>query len=306
VSGAEPGPHPTPDDAPDPARAADPGPPGPRATGEPPDGGEAHEGGSGTPLVLLHGTNMSWRAWRPVLPLLEPYHRVLAPTLPGHRGGRPVPPGPATVSSLVDVLCAQLDEAGIDTAHLAGNSLGGWVALELARRGRARSVVALSPAGGYASPRDMRRLLRRFRIGLALGNRPSLQRLAERPAARRLVLRQVAEHPERLTDAQVTEMFEDAAGCSVIAELLAGVAEGAAFTGFTELPCPVRLAWSAEDRTIPFRRYGRPVLDVLPGADFLMLPGVGHVPMIDDPALVARTILRFTWSIDEPADLGVA
>jgi pimeloyl-ACP methyl ester carboxylesterase len=277
-----------------------------RATGQPATGGEVYRGGAGTPLVLLHGANMSWRAWRPVLPLLEPFHTVFAPTLPGHRGGRPLPSGPATVSTLVDVVCAQLDDAGLDTAHIVGNSLGGWVGLELARLGRARSVVALSPAGTYAAPRDARRVLRKFRLGLAMGNRPTMQRLAERPAVRRMMLRQVSEHPERYTEEQVQEIFEDAAGCSVIAELLARVAEGAGFPGFTELPCPVRLAWCGEDRTIPFRRHGRPMLNALPGADFRMLPGVGHVPMIDDPALVSRTILRFTWSVDEAEDQGVA
>ncbi|HTK61834.1 MAG TPA: alpha/beta hydrolase [Pseudonocardia sp.] len=265
-----------------------------------------HRGGSGSPLVLLHGMNMSWRAWRPVLALLEPYHELHVPTLPGHRGGRPMHPGGITVEALADRLCEQLDEAGLDTFHVAGNSLGGWLSLELARRGRARSVVALSPAGAWTSMRDVRRLIRRFRLGLAIGNRPTLARMTERPRVRRMMLRQVAEHPERFTEAQVAEMFEDAAGCTVVGELLERVRDGGSFKAFDELPCPVRLAWSEHDRTIPFRRYGRPMLDSLPGAEFVELPGVGHVPMIDDPALVSRTILQLTWSVDEREASGAA
>jgi pimeloyl-ACP methyl ester carboxylesterase len=256
--------------------------------------------------VLLHGMNMSWRAWRPVLPLLEPYHDLYVPTLPGHRGGQRMRPGSITVEAIADGLCEQLDEAGLGTAHVAGNSLGGWLSLELARRGRARSVVALSPAGCSSAPRDVRRLIRKFRLGLAIGNRPTLARMSERPRVRRMMLRQVAEHPERFTDAQVTEMFEDAAGCTVVGELLERVRDGGSFKPFHELPCPVRLAWSEHDRTIPFRRYGRPMLDALPGAEFVELPGVGHVPMIDDPALVSRTILQVTWSADERPASGAA
>jgi pimeloyl-ACP methyl ester carboxylesterase len=250
--------------------------------------------------------NMSWRAWRPVLPLLEPYHDLYVPTLPGHRGGRPMVPGTITIGTLADQLCEQLDEAGLDTFHVAGNSLGGWLSLELARRGRAHSVVAFSPAGAWSARRDVRRLTRRFRLGLAIGNRPTLARMSERPQVRRMMLRQVAEHPERFTESQVAEMFEDAAGCTVVEELLERVSDGGSFTAFDELPCPVRLAWSQHDRTIPFRRYGRPMLDALPGAEFVRLPGVGHVPMVDDPALVSRTILQLTYSSDGQAAAGAA
>jgi pimeloyl-ACP methyl ester carboxylesterase len=92
----------------------------------------------------------------------------------------------------------------------------------------------------------------------------------------------------------------------VVGELLERVRDGGSFKPFDELPCPVRLAWSEHDRTIPFRRYGRPMLDALPGAEFVELPGVGHVPMIDDAALVSRTILQATWSADERPASGAA
>ena len=76
-----------------------------------------------------------------------------------------------------------------------------------------------------------------------------------------------------------------------------GLAPSAAFNHF-RLGCPVRIVWGASDRTLPFARYGRPLLSALDGAELVFLAGVGHVPMIDDPAAVAATITRF---VDEMA-----
>src|SRR3954465_11866628 len=109
----------------------------------------SHRGGQGTPLVLLHGFSDTWRTWELVLPALERRHDVLAPTLPGHAGG-PAVEGPMSDTLMADAVERAMDEAGFDTAHVAGNSLGGYVALQLAARGRAEGVVALPPAGGWA------------------------------------------------------------------------------------------------------------------------------------------------------------
>ena len=108
-----------------------------------------HRGGYGPPLVCLHGFTGTWRMWELVLPALERHHDVLAPTLPGHAGGPPLPEG-LSDDTLPDALEAAMDKAGFERAHLVGNSLGGFLALQLAARGRASSVVALAPAGGWA------------------------------------------------------------------------------------------------------------------------------------------------------------
>ena len=89
-----------------------------------------------------------------MLPALEREHDVLAVTLAGHAGGPPLP-DPISDSAMVDAVEAAMEEAGMATAHLVGSSLGGYLALQLASRGRARSVVALAPAGGWA-PEDPR------------------------------------------------------------------------------------------------------------------------------------------------------
>ena len=102
---------------------------------------------AGPPLVLLDGFTDMWRTWELALPALERRHDVLAPTLPGHAGGPPLR-ADVRADDLADSVERAMDESGFETAHVAGNSLGGYVALQLAARGRARSVVALSPAGG--------------------------------------------------------------------------------------------------------------------------------------------------------------
>src|SRR3954469_12646432 len=113
----------------------------------------SHRGGSGSPLLLLHGFTDTWRTWDLVLPALERAHDVLAVTLAGHAGG-PAINGRLDEDLLAEAVEEAMDDAGFETAHIAGNSLGGYVALQLAERGRARSVVALAPAGGWARGDD--------------------------------------------------------------------------------------------------------------------------------------------------------
>lgn len=261
-----------------------------------------YRGGDGEPLVLLHGITMSWHFWRPLLPELERHHEVVAPTLLGHAGGTAWSVGhPLTVSEIVDGVCAELDEQGIDTAHVVGHSLGGWVALELVRRGRARTCVALSPAGTFRRRIDQWRVVELFRSNLRLMPPSRLQdpvgladRLAARPALQRGALRWVMEHGERATRDEVAGFIADFAGCSMLGDFLDGALDGSGLEPFGSLPCRVRVAWSAHDRILPWPNYGAPLRAKLPGAEFYSLPGCGHVPVWDDPELVTRTILQVT------------
>jgi pimeloyl-ACP methyl ester carboxylesterase len=123
--------------------------------------------------VLIHGFSGTRLIWEPVLEALERSHDVLAVNLAGHVGGPEMADTPVSVNALVDAVERDLDAAGFDTAHVVGNSLGGWIAFELATRGRARSVVALSPAGGWEPGSRAERRLRmlftrmdpRYRVG---------------------------------------------------------------------------------------------------------------------------------------------
>src|SRR5215471_9507025 len=107
-------------------------------------------------MVCLHGFTDTWRTWDLVLPELERHHDVLAPALAGHAGGPPLGDNPGR-AHMADEVERAMDEAGFETAHIVGNSLGGFITLLLAARGRARSVVVFSPAGGWA-PDDTTRL----------------------------------------------------------------------------------------------------------------------------------------------------
>jgi pimeloyl-ACP methyl ester carboxylesterase len=262
--------------------------------------------GQGTPVVLLHGITMSWRVWRPVLPYLVARHDVFAPTLAGHRGGPGLRPGAKPgVTAIVDVLCDQMDEAGIDTAHLVGNSLGGWVALELARRGRARSVLGISPAGTWRARRDLQRLLWMFRAGHTMLGSPRLSWMGRYPTTRRLALSQMVARTDRIPDADVAGLFDDFTDCPLFAALVDGTAQLHRLVELDVALCPVTIAWGQKDRLIPYHRYGRPMREVVRGAEFITLPDVGHVPMYDDPRLVARTILEMIAPVDaahRPAD----
>src|SRR6478735_6205990 len=90
----------------------------------------SHRGGSGPPLVLLHGFTDTWRTWELVLERLERHHDVLAPTLPGHAGGPRLDGGAVRDGLLADAVERLMDEEGFETAHVVGNSMGGFAALQ--------------------------------------------------------------------------------------------------------------------------------------------------------------------------------
>jgi pimeloyl-ACP methyl ester carboxylesterase len=165
-------------------------------------------------MVLIHGFSASWGIWRPLLPALEQHHDVLVPTLLGHSGGPEYLPGsPATPDAMADALERDMDSAGFERAHLVGNSLGGWLALELAARGRALSATALSPAGGWNhGGRETKRLARLFRQShrmlKLLG--PHGAQLMRRRRFRALALKDVAVRPADLPAALAVEMAEAA------------------------------------------------------------------------------------------------
>ena len=130
--------------------------------------------GSGEPLVLLHGQGFSRRCWDPVIAGLAVDLDVITVDLPGH-GDSPRQPRDHgnTPHDLAISVAELLDELGITTAHVAGNSLGGWVALELGRLHRAQTVTALSPAGLWRrrAPHHIRLAMRQARLNAKLTRR---------------------------------------------------------------------------------------------------------------------------------------
>jgi pimeloyl-ACP methyl ester carboxylesterase len=268
----------------------------------------SHRAGTGTPLVLLHGFTDTWRAWSTVLPELERHHDVFAPTLPGHAGADGLG-APLSWEGLVDAVEASIDAQGFTgPVHLAGNSLGGWLALELAGRGRARSVVGLCPAGGWEpGSREGARVIRYFRqtgvlLGLAAGR---AELLAGRPRLRTLALRDLVAHPRRVPPAAAAHMVRSAAACELRDEMVA-MSRDEHFRDLGPIECPVRITWGAEDRLLPPARYSARLRRILPGAEFTEIPGAGHLPMWDEPDACARAILEVTVAADTTAQAAAA
>ena len=250
--------------------------------------------GKGPPLFLLHGILGSEGIWQGVMPRLAARHEVIADTSPGHRGGAMPAQRPVSFEHIVDDAERLLDRFGIDRAHLAGNSIGGWAALELARRGRAKTVCAFSPAGAWEQDWPERKRLFKALAGLQRDtrrSRPILPTLARSGRFRAWALRHSAARGERVSRAEFLRLADDTIACEAGEDLLTSEAQLAALD---PPPCPITIAWSSEDRMFPLFPFGARARELLPEAHFVVLEGVGHVPMLDDPDLVARTILART------------
>jgi pimeloyl-ACP methyl ester carboxylesterase len=239
----------------------------------------------------------TWRGWELVLPALEARHDVLAPTLPGHAGG---PSLPAEVSHavLVDALEAALDEAGIETAHVVGNSFGGYLALLLASRSRADSVVALAPGGGWAVGDDAYRAVLGSFLDvqeLARAAGPHVDAILATPQGRRRATERTTCRYEHLPAELLAHQVLGVARC----DGLPAIVEHELAAGWSLDPelltCPVRVVWGTEDRVLPWpRAAARYREEWLPGADWVELAGVGHCPQLDVPDETAELVLGFT------------
>lgn len=251
-------------------------------------------------MVLLHGFTDTWRTWKPLLSTLEAHHAVFAPSLPGHLGGEQFAVGaPFTMSASLDLVERQLDAQGIEQAHIVGNSLGGWAAFELAVRGRARSVVAICPAGGYErGGAEERAVLRYFRNNERMlrlrASKALLPRIAHSAALRRLAFRDLMARPQNVGEADALAFFEGAMGCAVFRDAITLSESGDAYGDLGPIDCPVRILYGTRDRIIRWPTHYTRLRRLLPTAEYLPLHGLGHIPMWDDPDQVARRILEIS------------
>ena len=255
-----------------------------------------YRAGEGEPVVLLHGFTGHWRHWKPVLADLVPRYEVIAPTLSGHNGGPAYPSGMGLekVADAGDSLELHLDELGVGTAHFVGNSMGGALALELAKRGRARSVVAISPGGGWElSGPEPERIARFFarQMRMVRVSRKQIPRLMRRPGARKLAMRDIMRHGELISPADAVDMSLDPLGCTVAGDVLASLRAGRGHVeDLDQVAAPTLIAWAELDRILPLATCSPRFKREIPNAEFRVLPRVGHVPMWDDTRLVVKTI----------------
>jgi pimeloyl-ACP methyl ester carboxylesterase len=253
----------------------------------------AHRGGSGPPLVCLHGFMDTWRIWELVLPGLERRHDVLAPTLAGHAGAPPIV-GEPTEAALADAVERAMDEAGFETAHFAGNSLGAYLALRLAERGRADSVVAFAPVGGWAPGDKSDRELLELQLKLleqARAVAPPAHSILASPAGRRRATELITTNYEHIPAELLAHQLIGIARCRAGPALI----ERALSDGWSLDPeairCPVRIVWGTADRLLPWpSAAARYQSEWLPHANWVLLDDVGHCPQLDVPVETAALI----------------
>ena len=255
----------------------------------------SHRGGSGSPLVCLHGFTDTWRSWDLILPRLECAHDVFAPTLPGHAGGPPLD-GEVSDALIPDAIERAMDEAGFASAHIVGNSLGGYVALQLAARGRADSVVALAPAGGWARGDPSRSQTLNLQATMHAGLQaaaPYAEAIVASAAGRRRATQWITTNFAHIPAGLLAHQIRGAARCDATPFI-----DYARHTDWhldaERVTCPVRIVWGTADKLLPWpSAAARFRNDWLPHADWVELDGIGHCPQLDVSAETAQLILGF-------------
>lgn len=248
--------------------------------------------GDGPTLVLVHGVVHRQQAWTPVIPKLAQHRRVVTVDLPGHGQSPPLPEGDDAVGMIADILekfVRDVTPAG-EKAHIAGNSLGGWLSLELAARGAVASATGLSPAGFWLNSLDERRTVETFR-GLRYLSRavsPVRRQLLGIPAVRSATLAPFFSRPWRVSPEDATADAESLAN-NITAERIADSAFE--FSGPIDESVPVTIQWGGLDFILPVYQVAR-VREKFPHARLVVMPLAGHVPMNDDPEGVASVLLE--------------
>ncbi|KAA8967381.1 alpha/beta hydrolase [Mycobacterium sp.] len=255
--------------------------------------------GAGEPVLLLHPFLMSQLVWQTVARQLADTGRyeVLAPTMAGHNGGPRAGTRFLSAAVLADHVERDLDVHGWNTAHIVGNSLGGWVAFELESRGRARTVTGIAPAGGWNrwSPTKFE-VIAKFVTGLPiwvvarlLG--PHALRL---PYSRRLATLPISGSADGVSDEELHAIIEDVTHCPAYFQLLVKSLLLPGLRGLAETAVPAHLLLCGKDRVVPPRRFGRHFTAHLPNHTVVtMLEGLGHIPMFEAPLQVAEVITAF-------------
>lgn len=247
--------------------------------------------GSGEPLVLIHGIGSQWRIWEPVMDRLAQERDVVAIDLPGF-GRTPHDGTGPSVEAQAQRVAHFFAELGLERPHVAGNSMGGGIALELARNGAVRTATAVSPVG-FWTPRERAFCQTSLQVSRQLLPMlgPVLPALLRRPAGRTALLGQLVARPWRMDGEAAIEHLR------LLVEAPAFDACLTAFSGYTfhdatDLAAtPITIAWGDKDLLLLYRQAAR-AREVLPTAHHVTLRHCGHAPFSDDPQLLAEVLLE--------------
>ena len=250
-----------------------------------------HREGDGPPLVLLHGVGHHWQAWEPVIERLVDEFDVIACDSPGFGHSAPLAAGiEPTIPAYADAFEWFFAELGLVRPHVAGNSMGGAIALELARGRAVRSVSAFSPAGLWNAP-ELRfcQLSLRAVGAVPAAARPAIEALARTRAGRVALFSQTYGYPARLPGNEAVATLRDAWAAPALSGALDAFNQYRFGSPQQLQSTPVTIAWGRRDRLLPYRLQAPRARALMPWATHVTL-GAGHVPFYDDPAAVAEVI----------------
>jgi pimeloyl-ACP methyl ester carboxylesterase len=250
-----------------------------------------HRQGAGSPLVLIHGIGLRWQIFGPVIGRLAADFEVIACDSPGFGQSPPLADEVApTIPAYADAFARFFADQGLGRPHVAGNSMGGAIALELARRGAVATATAISPAGFWTAAE--RRFCQASLVSLAQtprAARPALEALIRTRAGRTALLWQTFGRPTRLPAEEAVATLRDAWAAPAFAAALAAF-DNYTFTAGEQLDgTPLTVLWGRHDRLLPYRLQAPRARTLLPRARHVTL-GAGHVPFYDDPPAVAEAI----------------
>lgn len=256
--------------------------------------------GSGDPVLLLHGFMLSPHCWEQVARRMSSNCEVYAPAFAGHWGGPKVEGWFLDVYALADQIEDQLDALGWRTCHIAGNSLGGWVGLELARRGRARTLTTVAAAGGWASPS-----ISQVRVGLKFAAMIPFVEIGKllggvainNALVQHVVALLLSKNTGAVSRRDLATIITAVLHCDALIPLILGSLRAPGMDDLGELTTPVRMLLAEYDRIIPNRVYATRYLRELPdSADRILVHGVGHVPMLEAPDRIATLIAEHIYA----------
>ncbi len=251
--------------------------------------GAEHAGVSQT-LVFVHGLSGCWANWLEQLPVFAAQHRVIAVDLPGF-GASPMPASNISIAGYARLLDGLLGELSVDAAVVVGNSMGGFIAAELAIAvpQRVERLVLVSAAGisTHANPGATRAVpvLRRMERILAMTGGWAASKsdaFARRPRLRDAALNVVARHPSRLPAALAAEQIRGA-GKPGFMQALQDTLEYPVRERLPEIACPTLIVWGEKDRLIPVRD-ADVFAELIPNSRKVIFEDTGHVSMIERPA----------------------